>query len=1230
MLNRKYVKLRRFYEKAGVKRHRFRKKNFNIYLDDFKAYQAKKQGKAFYEVEEDAIDDRRGRKLYQKLIETPIEDVSSNDESEDEPEHEKEKDIPNRNFKPTQTANNYSKNQDDQPTAIPNDELIPSKPRKLMLHIRKPKSPKATRTKPTSSSSTTTNINTNKPLSSEDIFQFSGDLIPTRPRHRLKLHKQIDKHIEKENIPQPTSHNESQKEPTFDELFEFHDEDIASAHKRRSKSRLRRLSDSSLMSDTDEQQPGNKGTNTASGEVNNSADLSNVDLSEIPHLYHKDAPSRTIPPASSPRIMPIPSSPSIRPISPRRRLLPDSLAPTSPPPIPEIPSIPILASETAHLPDIPTPSSPPTIPEIPAIPTSHPHTHTDQPEQQQQQQQQPQFDPSAWRRTRRRKFSQEHIYKTDKAVHLGLSTIYILNDMYDNGHTESQIMDYLETIYQKIRKERERKEIGYGPFEKKSFRECVEQESVQRSQDLDLVGNSEGKAGEEQDSQTRDFVEDDAFDTSDDEYVFDDEVVDQDSLPGALNPNLIDGKRESERDDADVLASHSSSSLETGSYDLHHSSHGSHNSPHGSALDFNSAILRNYKPATEDSASDDNEEADTETEETDEFRYRNRKYNKKTALNGVLPASFFRLDKNNNRKKPTPSHHSNLTLHKRARSEEPVRGVARKKAAPRRPAYSAANELRDFLAPDGLSSEPESEPVMFHDIDVAPSQTAIDATLLASRYDAQAHTAAVSGYNEVDSNSQLIEIDSVSDDQGNSDSNDDFDDGSDDGLDIRDYDTFRNEMALDMDMDGAAEEDRHAGINYMLSRGSGSGGGGKNGPSSKKKSGSKKSGSKKSRKLQQRKLSGRLGWGVSGRMSLINGSKRSFKGNALPSRGSGGNTISRSNNVLSRFEASKRSGPRTTKPAISQVEMYQAQQAPILLDSSDHEVEAVGVGDVGNGSGGSLSYPVDDLDFSTARYDPPTGFSAYEKLLDDPLAPGFTRESNTPSHKSHTKHKSGGGPSLSRSTSGLAKSYTRPKNGGPSLSRSTSGLAKPTDTPTRKSKKPTGTTAFRTPSIDNFFYRGRAKFMGTIQVEGTESPVTTALQSNIQNTVSNRSRYDNSNGTPNYSSDIYTSTVSRLEQGLYNNSESQHGVLLHTVDDFKRIKQKPNSFIRSQLFQECLSNDGGYLKHGDIKVEFPSVTFTLNDDNLDESSNLIGRLLKEMVRALGESPSLDVRRTLDS
>ncbi|OBA17221.1 uncharacterized protein OGAPODRAFT_15578, partial [Ogataea polymorpha] len=73
------------------------------------------------------------------------------------------------------------------------------------------------------------------------------------------------------------------------------------------------------------------------------------------------------------------------------------------------------------------------------------------------------------RRTRRHKFSQDHVYVTDTAVYLGLSSIYQLNDLYEQGKSYQDIMTYLESVYSEKRKEREKKEIGYGPFYKPSF-----------------------------------------------------------------------------------------------------------------------------------------------------------------------------------------------------------------------------------------------------------------------------------------------------------------------------------------------------------------------------------------------------------------------------------------------------------------------------------------------------------------------------------------------------------------------------------------------------------------------------------------------------------------------------------------------------------------------------------------------------------------------------------------
>ncbi|KAG7715252.1 hypothetical protein KL949_004166 [Ogataea haglerorum] len=79
------------------------------------------------------------------------------------------------------------------------------------------------------------------------------------------------------------------------------------------------------------------------------------------------------------------------------------------------------------------------------------------------------LEPDYSRRTRRHKFSQDHVYVTDIAVYLSLSSVYQLNDLYDQGKSYNEIMSYLESVYSQRRKEREEKEIGYGPFYKPTF-----------------------------------------------------------------------------------------------------------------------------------------------------------------------------------------------------------------------------------------------------------------------------------------------------------------------------------------------------------------------------------------------------------------------------------------------------------------------------------------------------------------------------------------------------------------------------------------------------------------------------------------------------------------------------------------------------------------------------------------------------------------------------------------
>ncbi|KAG7877934.1 hypothetical protein KL905_001200 [Ogataea polymorpha] len=107
------------------------------------------------------------------------------------------------------------------------------------------------------------------------------------------------------------------------------------------------------------------------------------------------------------------------------------------------------------------------------------------------------------RRTRRHKFSQDHVYVTDTAVYLGLSSIYQLNDLYEQGKSYQDIMTYLESVYSEKRKEREKKEIGYGPFYKPSFAAYLASETHKLAEQNNLT-----KEVDMSDSSEDEYVED--------------------------------------------------------------------------------------------------------------------------------------------------------------------------------------------------------------------------------------------------------------------------------------------------------------------------------------------------------------------------------------------------------------------------------------------------------------------------------------------------------------------------------------------------------------------------------------------------------------------------------------------------------------------------------------------------------------------------------------------------
>ncbi|KAG7877462.1 hypothetical protein KL938_004218 [Ogataea parapolymorpha] len=113
------------------------------------------------------------------------------------------------------------------------------------------------------------------------------------------------------------------------------------------------------------------------------------------------------------------------------------------------------------------------------------------------------LEPDFSRRTRRHKFSQDHVYVTDTAVYLGLSSIYQLNDLYDQGKSYKDIMSYLESVYSQKRKEREKKEIGYGPFYKPSFAAYLASETHKLAEQNNLT-----KEADMSDSGEDEYVED--------------------------------------------------------------------------------------------------------------------------------------------------------------------------------------------------------------------------------------------------------------------------------------------------------------------------------------------------------------------------------------------------------------------------------------------------------------------------------------------------------------------------------------------------------------------------------------------------------------------------------------------------------------------------------------------------------------------------------------------------
>lgn len=101
--------------------------------------------------------------------------------------------------------------------------------------------------------------------------------------------------------------------------------------------------------------------------------------------------------------------------------------------------------------------------QIPSIPSSPQSTHTSIPKT-----------PVLFtRHLRHRNIINRNPYLVDRAEYLGLSTRYELISLEEEGKDDSKIIEFLDERYQQKREDRKKKDVGYGPFLKKSFHEIM-------------------------------------------------------------------------------------------------------------------------------------------------------------------------------------------------------------------------------------------------------------------------------------------------------------------------------------------------------------------------------------------------------------------------------------------------------------------------------------------------------------------------------------------------------------------------------------------------------------------------------------------------------------------------------------------------------------------------------------------------------------------------------------
>ncbi|OWB74047.1 hypothetical protein B5S31_g3821 [[Candida] boidinii] len=717
MLNRKFVKLRRFFEKHDIKKHRFKKKSFSLYLEDFRKFQYKKTA-GYYQELDNYIESSSDRKEFKKLLSMELEDVETTDEEpEPEPEPEPEQEeldeldedqagsdkqkVPEmRNFKDSIDeilGQNEDSDIDDSEEVTGIDSMDINKPIGTLIGKNNNKLKKLTLKRKLKPSANLIEEKQIKDLSfrNKDISIFDIE----SPEHSQDEKNEIESENENSlptdgiedgvNLPKKRKWHpnlNSSQSITTDSVNNKANTDVKSKKKKKA-------STSSLERVTGDYN--NENNNIDLLDVLPSSPVDGKDLFDL--VFEKDLNE---------------------------------------------------VDETAHNEQDDSVSE--TLLNEEELETMG-NTRDN------------------WRRTRRHKFSQDHVYVTDTAVHLGLTSIYKLNDMYQDGSSYRQILDYLEDCYQKKRKERERKDIGYGPYFKPTFSSCISHEFNVLQEDEVEIQKVKNKEKQRKDQDSYNFVESDDFLSLDEEYK-----------DGTAPPQ--DSNTQAVLDQQHTISNEYRSNL----------------------------IGQGGKVTDTNDQGDDDKGLNNNTisgnpEDEDGFMYRKKYYKKSNALKGILPASFFKLNQN----KAT-------TVKKAKTYKERVSkpGLIRRKKMIKQ-IDPNDEELKTFVAPDNIEGNFMDDNPIYEVTE--NNNTNDDETDIFSITDPPLNEErSSSSTSAIFRNDSVPIIDLADSSDGLSDpeiENDSYE--QDNGVGIEDY--YKIADILKSGGNREVEEDRSSGINYMLS-----------------------------------------------------------------------------------------------------------------------------------------------------------------------------------------------------------------------------------------------------------------------------------------------------------------------------------------------------------------------------------------------------------------------------